>query len=174
MNPPSAQVRNDLVTVAAREERVKAFEGICETALVGSFQEAGGRFCLPGKAPGVSQSSIIFLRGEQRRRKVHERKVEKSTKGRFVMMRVLSVAFVAWLSLASAANWVIAEPVQWGESGHWCEVITSTPFAWQEAAEAAGAMSWMSMAGHLATITSQEEGDFIAAEKSQQLVAFVP
>lgn len=61
------------------------------------------------------------------------------------------------LSLAAAA---LAEPVQWNVNGHWYELIT-TPVSWDEADAMAEALTYDGRQGHLATITSQEENDFI-------------
>jgi hypothetical protein len=56
-----------------------------------------------------------------------------------------------------------SEPIQWAGNGHWYQFV-STILTWPEAWDAAGAMSWMGVQGHLATITSQEELDFVRTE----------
>lgn len=53
-----------------------------------------------------------------------------------------------------------ADPVQWSGNGHWYEAVQS-PMAWPDADAAARARMWMGIPGHLATITSQEENDFV-------------
>ncbi len=66
--------------------------------------------------------------------------------------------------LAAVAAPAIADPVQWPTNGHWYEVVApSGGLNWASADQAARARTWMSIPGHLATITSQEEQDFIAA-----------
>jgi hypothetical protein len=51
--------------------------------------------------------------------------------------------------------------VFWSGNGHWYEVVTDTA-TWDEANAAAAARSHMGMPGHLATITSGAENDFIS------------
>jgi len=59
-----------------------------------------------------------------------------------------------------------AAPVQWsvadGGNDHWYDVIDAT-LTWEEAADAAAALLHEGMTGHLATVTSQAENDFLAA-----------
>ncbi len=58
-------------------------------------------------------------------------------------------------------NCAAATPVQDPGSGHWYEVVTSS-ITWNDAKTAAQASSYSGMNGHLATITSQEENNFVA------------
>jgi len=74
-----------------------------------------------------------------------------------------SLVFGACLLLTFAARWAAADPVQWATSGHWYEAVTSPQLTWEQAGQAAVARSWMSMQGHLATITSQAEEDFLSS-----------
>jgi hypothetical protein len=83
-------------------------------------------------------------------------------------MRIPCVVIAAWLALAVMAQWAVADPVEWPGTGHWYEAITAPTLTWQEAGQAAAGRSWMDMPGHLATITSQEELDFIATWIPQQ------
>lgn len=54
------------------------------------------------------------------------------------------------------------EPVLWDVSGHYYErVDTADPLTWYAARDAAASMSYLGMVGHLATITSQAENNFI-------------
>lgn len=55
-----------------------------------------------------------------------------------------------------------ADPVQWSGNGHYYEYAASEDVvSWIEANALANSMSWMGLDGHLATITSQSENDFI-------------
>lgn len=62
-----------------------------------------------------------------------------------------------------------ATPVQWsvgsGGNGHYYESV-STPLTWETANSAANAAVYLGLAGHLATVTSQPENDFIIANFS--------
>ncbi len=69
---------------------------------------------------------------------------------------------LCWSGVAAAA------PVEWvsgsGGNGHWYEIIrdTSSPYmTWTEAKNAAESASYLGMQGHLATLTSQNENDFV-------------
>lgn len=82
---------------------------------------------------------------------------------RFILV-LLSVVFLAG-SVASA------DPVEWpvseGGNGHYYEVIggRDTPYAgmtWTEADALAKTMSYLGLAGHLATITSFAENNFVS------------
>jgi hypothetical protein len=64
--------------------------------------------------------------------------------------------------LVLTARAATADPVQWAGNGHWYEVVESTSLTWEEARLAAEGMTWMATPGHLATVTSQEERDFLA------------
>jgi hypothetical protein len=79
------------------------------------------------------------------------------------MTRVARAIFVACLWLAFASRWAAAVPVQWPVNGHWYEAVTASTYTREQALEAVHGMSWMTMPGHLATITSQAERDFIAS-----------
>ena len=79
------------------------------------------------------------------------------------MTRIAPRIFAACLLLTFAAPWAAADPVQWATNGHCYEAVTSSPLTWEQAGQAAVAMSWMGMSGHLATITSQAEGDFLSS-----------
>jgi hypothetical protein len=78
-------------------------------------------------------------------------------------MRYSAKVFLAACLIAAVAATATADPVQWPANGHWYEAISPSPtLTWEQASEAAQARTWMGMTGHLATITSQEEQDFIA------------
>ncbi|MBD3221929.1 hypothetical protein GF314_11875 [bacterium] len=53
-----------------------------------------------------------------------------------------------------------AEPIYWPMNGHHYEVI-ETAVSWHEAEALAEARTWDGKQGHLCTITSQEENDFV-------------
>lgn len=72
----------------------------------------------------------------------------------------------AFLSLASLG--VLAAPVQWstaaGGNGHYYEYVlspTGAGYTWDEAAADAATRSHLGVVGHMATVTSQAEQDFI-------------
>ena len=79
-------------------------------------------------------------------------------------MRYVANVILASCLLAAVAAPVGADPVQWTGNGHWYEVVEppSGGITWEEASQAAQGRIWMSMSGHLATITSQGEQDFVA------------
>jgi Lectin C-type domain len=55
-----------------------------------------------------------------------------------------------------------AIPMQWAANGHYYDVVTSSGvITWSEAEVAARVLSWQGFQGHLATITSQAENNFI-------------
>ena len=78
-------------------------------------------------------------------------------------MKLKTLTIAALLGIA--ATTVQATPVQWttasGGNGHWYEFI-STGVTWQQAFDAAKAMSYLGMPGYLATITSAEENSFVS------------
>ena len=79
------------------------------------------------------------------------------------MTRIANIIFAGCLSLVFLSQWAATDPVQWPANGHWYEAVTASALTRVQAVEAVHGMSWMEMPGHLATITSQEEGDFIAS-----------
>ncbi len=79
-------------------------------------------------------------------------------------MRQTAIAIFAACSLAAVAAPASADPVQWATNGHWYEAVEpSGGLNWESADQAARARTWLGIPGHLATITSQGEQDFIAA-----------
>ncbi|GAB6041915.1 SUMF1/EgtB/PvdO family nonheme iron enzyme [Endothiovibrio diazotrophicus] len=61
-------------------------------------------------------------------------------------------------------------PVRWesseGGNGHWYQIVTdNSRLLWVEARDAAAAMTWEGMSGHLAVPSSREEADFIQGVK---------
>lgn len=77
--------------------------------------------------------------------------------------RILALAALLTTGLATQA-WAI--PIQWtvgsGGNGHWYEVVgTPTTTSWSQANSLANASEYDGMMGHLATITSAEENDFV-------------
>jgi len=53
-----------------------------------------------------------------------------------------------------------SEPVQWPVNGHWYDAIGGS-FTWIQAFLDARSRSYQDLPGHLATLTSQEENDFV-------------
>jgi hypothetical protein len=77
--------------------------------------------------------------------------------------RRLSLLTVALsVSLSLAATWSHADPIQWSGNQHWYERVPGT-LTWPEANAAAQSMSWMGFQGHLATLTSAEEDQFVSS-----------
>ena len=74
----------------------------------------------------------------------------------------LSVAVVFLVSVGTTAAQTTPTPVKWESNGHWYEVIIER-LTWEDARVAAESRMWQGVAGHLATITSQDESDFIEA-----------
>lgn len=77
------------------------------------------------------------------------------------MVKVLSVILVMTCFLTP---FVEAEPVEWhladGGNGHFYDAIPSD-LEWEDAKLAALSLEWADVEGHLATITSAEENQFI-------------
>lgn len=79
-------------------------------------------------------------------------------------MRYSVKVILAACLLAAVAAPAGADPVQWPTNGHWYELVEpSGGLNWDGADQAARARMWLGIPGHLATITSQEEQDFVAA-----------
>ncbi len=77
---------------------------------------------------------------------------------------MIRLGFIALLSFGSAVQ---AVPVQWttgtGANNHWYELSIGTIYRWDNASTASMASSYLGMSGYLATVTSQDENNFIAA-----------
>ena len=73
-------------------------------------------------------------------------------------------ALMASLLLAAPA---FGAPMQW-TNGHWYDVIDFDGGTWTEALNAAASSTYNGLAGHLATVTSQGEHDFIYQMSSFQ------
>ncbi len=67
------------------------------------------------------------------------------------------IASIPSLSAAAPVQWAVAD----GGNGHWYDFVTDFS-TWSEARTAALGMSFMGLDGYLATITSQEEQDFLS------------
>lgn len=55
-------------------------------------------------------------------------------------------------------------PAQWAGNNHWYQLVrndTAPGWTWTEARDAAAADTYLGMQGHLVTLTSQEENDFV-------------
>lgn len=74
-----------------------------------------------------------------------------------------SVVQVAVLAVASIASPAFAAPVLNAANGHYYEAVTYGGASWTEARDLAAAMTLPGYQGHLVTITSQAEQDFIVA-----------
>ena len=71
------------------------------------------------------------------------------------------IAAIALLPPHLAAIEPTAEPECWAVNGHCYQNITSSEITWSDAKAAAQDMNFRGAQGHLATITSQEEQDFV-------------
>lgn len=82
-------------------------------------------------------------------------------------MRKLSILTVILLILLASilVNCASATPTQYSENGHWYDVIyvPCVGISWSDAKAEAESSSYAGMNGHLATITSQGENDFIVS-----------
>lgn len=58
-------------------------------------------------------------------------------------------------------NCASAAPIQYSGNGHYYDTATSYGISWEAAKSTAEALSFNGMQGHLATITSQDENNFI-------------
>lgn len=77
-------------------------------------------------------------------------------------MRHTANAILAACLLLAVAAPASADPVQWTGNGHWYEVVPAASYTWEQADQAARIRTWLGIPGHLATVTSQEEQDFVA------------
>jgi hypothetical protein len=77
-----------------------------------------------------------------------------------LMGKRVFIILCAWLLVFAAAATTTAMPVQWGDNGHWYEAI-SGEFTWDEAKSHAESLTHNGMTGHLATLTSLEENEFV-------------
>lgn len=88
-------------------------------------------------------------------------------------MTIRTLTAATLLVCASAAH---AIPIQWtdgtGANGHWYQFVAA-PVTWTAAQNAALASTWLGESGHLATITSAEENQFVAVVVAQGMVAWL-
>lgn len=76
------------------------------------------------------------------------------------MKRVLNlVGVIAFLTVAVPAQ---AIPIQWADNGHYYEAVPAN-ITWDQSKAAAEAMSYLGNPGHLATLTTAAEDEFVAA-----------
>ena len=76
-----------------------------------------------------------------------------------ISKKIFPLLASAFLLANSAA--LHALPQQWAGNGHWYELVT-TPLLWPDADAHAATLTHMGLTGHLATITSAAENDFIS------------
>ena len=86
-----------------------------------------------------------------------------------MIMRVTKRFFVGLIVLIVGTK-VMATPVQWPDNGHYYERIDNAGLTWTQAKSQAESMSYLGVSGHLLTITSQGEEDFIDVLLSQVIV----
>jgi hypothetical protein len=68
------------------------------------------------------------------------------------------VGVIAFLTVAVPAQ---AAPILWAGNGHYYEAVQAN-ITWDQSKAAAAAMSYLGLSGHLATLTSAEEDEFVA------------
>lgn len=56
---------------------------------------------------------------------------------------------------------VVAEPIRWDGNGHYYALVLSDDIAWDAAKTGAEASTWLGVNGHLASVASAGENDFI-------------
>ena len=66
---------------------------------------------------------------------------------------------------------VHAEPIQWASNGHWYEIIDAPAINWFEANTVANCKSFNGLQGHLVTITSGAELQFLVDNFDNSLVS---
>jgi len=79
------------------------------------------------------------------------------------MTRWLSVIILA-VVLQLAAGGALAEPVIFSGNGHAYQYVSAEGISWTDARDAAASSSYRGVAGHLATLTSQSEQEFVVAQ----------
>ena len=72
---------------------------------------------------------------------------------------VLAIALLAGAGILSLATTAEAVPIQYGSSYY--EYVTHEAVSWNDASTAASASTFMGVNGHLATVTSAAENDFL-------------
>lgn len=79
-------------------------------------------------------------------------------KGKGVLRSAIWLVFL----LTAAGGQALALPALWSDNGHYYEAVSvPSGITWDDAKAASESMTYMGMQGHLATITSQAENDFI-------------
>jgi hypothetical protein len=85
-------------------------------------------------------------------------------------MRLVLTRLVAACVSCLVAAAALALPVEWtvasGGNGHFYEKVSGT-YSWTQARDLAASRSWGGLAGHLATLTSQAENDWVWSALSQ-------
>jgi len=81
------------------------------------------------------------------------------------MEKKLLINLATGLFLVAGTGLAHADPVQWANNGHWYELVRTTSqyvgWSWTEANGLASLSTYNGMTGHLATLTSFEEDQFI-------------
>ncbi len=89
--------------------------------------------------------------------------------GLHLIRSMISCLVVLRLALLGFPGTLQAAPIEWssgsGGNGHYYESV-ATPVTWDSANIAANAMLFLGENGHLATVTSQDENDFLVANFS--------
>ncbi len=73
------------------------------------------------------------------------------------------ILFLCFFLFLGAATTVNAAPLYFADNGHYYEYIHDQSIHWNDALTAASGLSHLGNQGYLATITSQEENDFLYA-----------
>ena len=82
--------------------------------------------------------------------------MQKDTKRLFVLCVLVFGILINFASPAAQA-----EPAQWVANGHWYDVVDAHAINWLEANAVANAQQFNGLKGHLVTITSEAENQFL-------------
>ena len=77
------------------------------------------------------------------------------------MRKSFSIGIVLLLVSSLCIVCVNATPILNPENGHYYDIITSPGITWEQSNTAAQSLTYEGVNGHLATVTSSEENDFI-------------
>lgn len=82
--------------------------------------------------------------------------MQKNT-GRLIVLCILVFGFLINFTPLDAQ----AEPIQWVSNGHWYDVVDASAINWLEANAVASTKQFNGLKGHLVTITSEAENQFL-------------
>jgi len=88
-------------------------------------------------------------------------------------MKKMILSFLLTITFTLIAGAAFATPVQWSVNGHYYEHISDFSGIWTAADSDAQSQSYQSLNGHLATITSAGENNFILSSFGGNPTAFI-